>query len=206
MPTWRPRNRASASSSRALKGFPLTTPSPLSGRSSPAITISSVDFPDPDGPISPIASPGATLRSISLRIWTRAAPVPSDRLTLEMEMVSGCKLDEARSANDEDSVRLSMPRSYGISFAAVERPARMIVHMLVLALIGGGLWMAKPAFAEAGKPIKMVVLGDSLSAGLGLSTSAAFPARLQKTLGDKGIKVDMLNAGGRGHPSAAGRD
>jgi acyl-CoA thioesterase-1 len=78
--------------------------------------------------------------------------------------------------------------------------------MLVLALIGGGLLMAKPAFAEAGKPIKMVVLGDSLSAGLGLSGSAAFPVRLQKALKAKGIDVDMSNAGVSGDTTSGGRD
>src|SRR5436309_11595007 len=180
MPTWRPRNRASASSSSALKGVPLTTTSPLSGRSSPAITISSVDFPEPDGPISPIASPGATLRSISLRIWTRAAPEPSDRLTLEMEMVSGCKLDA--SANDEDSVRLSMRGSYGIFIAAVEGRLRRFLCLLALALSVTTPALPVSAQTQGAKPVKMVVLGDSLSAGLGLVESAAFPARLQKAL------------------------
>src|SRR5260221_13028043 len=64
---------------------------------------------------------------------------------------------------------------------------------------------AKPA-AGPTKSVKMVVLGDSLSAGLGLSGSAAFPARLQKALGDKGIKVDMINAGVSGDTSSGGRD
>jgi acyl-CoA thioesterase I len=82
----------------------------------------------------------------------------------------------------------------------------MIVHMLVLALIGGGLLMAEPAFAEAAKPIKMVALGDSLSAGLGLSASAAFPLRLQKALKAKGIDVDMINAGVSGDTTSGGRD
>jgi acyl-CoA thioesterase I len=82
----------------------------------------------------------------------------------------------------------------------------MIAHMLVLALIGGGLLMAKPAFAQAAKPIKMVVLGDSLSAGLGLSASAAFPVRLQKALKAKGIDVDMINAGVSGDTTSGGRD
>jgi acyl-CoA thioesterase-1 len=82
----------------------------------------------------------------------------------------------------------------------------MIVHMLVLALIGGGLLMAGPAFAQAGKPIKMVVLGDSLSAGLGLVASAAFPIRLQKALKAKGIDVDMINAGVSGDTTSGGRD
>src|SRR5437899_6494459 len=52
----------------------------------------------------------------------------------------------------------------------------------------------------------MVVLGDSLSGGLGLSGSAAFPARLQKALSDKGIKVDMINAGVSGDTASGGRD
>jgi acyl-CoA thioesterase-1 len=82
----------------------------------------------------------------------------------------------------------------------------MIVHMLVLALIGGGLWMAEPAFAQTAKPVKMVVLGDSLSAGLGLSASAAFPVRLQKALKAKGIDVDMVNAGVSGDTTSGGRD
>jgi len=68
----------------------------------------------------------------------------------------------------------------------------------------------KAAFAQAPafetKPIKMVVLGDSLSAGLGLSASSAFPARLQKSLKTKGIAVDMINAGVSGDTSSGGRD
>jgi acyl-CoA thioesterase-1 len=52
----------------------------------------------------------------------------------------------------------------------------------------------------------MVVLGDSLSAGLGLPASAAFPARLQKALKNKGIEVDMINAGVSGDTTSGGRD
>ena len=52
----------------------------------------------------------------------------------------------------------------------------------------------------------MVVLGDSLSAGLGLAGTAAFPARLQKSLESKGIKVDMINAGVSGDTASGGRD
>ena len=80
----------------------------------------------------------------------------------------------------------------------------MFVHILVLimALMTGGT-----GFAQApAKPIKMVVLGDSLSAGLGLSASAAFPARLQKSLETNGMKVDMINAGVSGDTASGGRD
>src|SRR5882724_10064668 len=183
MPTWRPQKRASASSSRALNGVPLTTTSPLSGRSNPAITISKVDLPEPDGPISPIASPGATRRLISFRIWTRAAPAPSERLTFLMEMVSG-----SRPASEEGSMRLSMVRSYGTSAGAVEGRLRIFVHLLVLimALMTAGEDFAQVPAATPDKPIKMVVLGDSLTAGFGLSASAACPARVKKALETKG--------------------
>jgi acyl-CoA thioesterase I len=52
----------------------------------------------------------------------------------------------------------------------------------------------------------MVVLGDSLSAGLGLSASAAFPARLKRSLEANGIVVDMINAGVSGDTASGGRD
>jgi len=84
----------------------------------------------------------------------------------------------------------------------------MFMHMLVLGL---ALAMAGTAFAQTPspdetKPIKLVVLGDSLSAGLGLSASSAFPARLQKSLETKGIAIDMINAGVSGDTSSGGRD
>jgi acyl-CoA thioesterase-1 len=82
----------------------------------------------------------------------------------------------------------------------------MFVHLLVcgLVLIAGHAAVAQGA--SGAKPIKMVVLGDSLSAGLGLSGPAAFPARLQKALKTKGIEVDMINAGVSGDTSSGGRD
>jgi len=186
-----------------LKGVPLTTTSPLSGRSRPAITISSVDFPEPEGPIKPIASPWATRRLISLRMWTRAAPVPSERLTLEMAMVSG-----ERPARDEDSMTLSMARSYGTFATRVERPLSTLVHIIVLTmgLAAVAIVPAQGGSNEAGKPIRIVVLGDSLSAGLGLAAPDAFPVKLQKALKDKGIDVEMSNAGVSGDTSSGGRD
>jgi acyl-CoA thioesterase I len=84
----------------------------------------------------------------------------------------------------------------------------MFAHMLVLglALMGANAALAQAPAAAAGKPVKMVVLGDSLSAGLGLSASAAFPARLKESLKIKGIDVDMINAGVSGDTSSGGRD
>jgi len=122
---------------------------------------------------------------------------------LEMEMVSG-----STPVSEEGSMRLSMARSYGTSTVRVEGLQRMFAHIRVLII---ALMTAAPVFAQTpaaapDRPVKMVVLGDSLSAGLGLSATAAFPVRLQKALSDKGIKVDMINAGVSGDTSSGGRD
>ena len=72
--------------------------------------------------------------------------------------------------------------------------------------MAAGTAFAQTSAARDTKPIKMVVLGDSLSAGLGLSASSAFPARLQKSLETNGIAVDMINAGVSGDTTSGGRD
>jgi acyl-CoA thioesterase-1 len=84
----------------------------------------------------------------------------------------------------------------------------MFVHLLVLGLmlLAGQTALAQTPSYGAAKPIKMVVLGDSLSAGFGLPGPAAFPARLQKALKTKGIAIDMINAGVSGDTASGGRD
>src|SRR5258707_11619 len=116
-----------------------------------------------------------------------------------MEMVSG-----SRPANDEGSMRLSMARSYGTFTTGVERRRRMFMHILVLGMVlmtAGTISAQTPAATPAAgqtKPIKMVVLGDSLSAGLGLSPSAAFP---------EGVAADArLNQADGMHPTGEGVD
>jgi acyl-CoA thioesterase-1 len=56
---------------------------------------------------------------------------------------------------------------------------------------------------ESGLP-KIVVLGDSLTAGYGLLEMQAFPALLQARLNEEGYKWDVVNAGISGDTSAAG--
>jgi acyl-CoA thioesterase-1 len=99
-----------------------------------------------------------------------------------------------------------MVRSYGTSAAAVEGAMAAFVHILVLMV---ALMTAQTASAQSpssAQPVKVVVLGDSLSAGLGLSAAASFPERLQKVLKDKGVDVDIANAGVSGDTSTGGRD
>ena len=81
------------------------------------------------------------------------------------------------------------------------------MHIAVLML--AVMTIATNASAQAqpaAKPLKLVVLGDSLSAGLGLPAQEAFPTKLQKSLQAKGIEVDMTNAGVSGDTASGGRD
>lgn len=69
--------------------------------------------------------------------------------------------------------------------------------------------MSGPAWAQTAnvgdvKPIRLAVLGDSLTAGFGLPASSAFPVRLQKALRDRGIAADIHNAGVSGDTASGG--
>lgn len=56
---------------------------------------------------------------------------------------------------------------------------------------------------EASHP-RVVFLGDSLTAGLGLETGEAFPALLEKQLASEGLPVTVVNAGVSGDTTAGG--
>ncbi len=53
-------------------------------------------------------------------------------------------------------------------------------------------------------PVKIVALGDSLTAGFLLRPSDAFPAQLAAALKKKGIAVEIINAGVSGDTAKAG--
>ncbi len=59
---------------------------------------------------------------------------------------------------------------------------------------------------RAATPLKIVALGDLLTAGYGLPGDQAFPARLQKALRTKGYDVTIVNAGVSGDTTTAGLD
>jgi len=56
----------------------------------------------------------------------------------------------------------------------------------------------------AERPVNIVVLGDSLSAGLGLPVEDAFPAKLAEALKAKGVAVTITNAGVSGDTASGG--
>src|SRR5256885_8633586 len=169
---------------------------PVSGRSSPAATISKVDLPEPDGPTRPTASPVPICRSMSLRIWTFAAPRPSDRLTPESRIAAGATIEVS-------FMRLFLrpfgrpARSYGKPGPAVQQLRRAVTAMVFAVMLIG------PACA-ADRPIRIVVLGDSLSAGFGLALQDALPAKLERVLKANGHNVAIENAGVSGDTATGG--
>jgi acyl-CoA thioesterase I len=66
--------------------------------------------------------------------------------------------------------------------------------------------MAPAARAQGAKAVRIVALGDSLSAGYGLPASAAFPVVLERELKKKGLAVAVENAGVSGDTATGGRD
>jgi acyl-CoA thioesterase-1 len=58
--------------------------------------------------------------------------------------------------------------------------------------------------ANADVPVKVVALGDSLTAGLGLPEKDGFVPRLQAALAAKGIAAEIENAGVSGNTAADG--
>ena len=54
------------------------------------------------------------------------------------------------------------------------------------------------------RAVRIVALGDSLTAGLGLPANAAFPARLETALKAKGLSVEIINAGVSGDTASRG--
>jgi acyl-CoA thioesterase I len=76
--------------------------------------------------------------------------------------------------------------------------ARRLVAALALAAI-----VSVPALAQE-LPVRIVVLGDSLSAGFGLAVQDALPAKLARVLKAKGLPVEIQNAGVSGDTAAGG--
>jgi acyl-CoA thioesterase-1 len=64
--------------------------------------------------------------------------------------------------------------------------------------------LARPSKANAASPLKLVALGDSLTAGYLLPADQAFPSVLQKALRKDGFDVSVVNAGVSGDTASGG--
>jgi len=60
------------------------------------------------------------------------------------------------------------------------------------------------SLAETERTVRVVALGDSLTAGLGLPADATFPAKLERALREAGRDVEVVNAGVSGDTASRG--
>ena len=78
-------------------------------------------------------------------------------------------------------------------------PRYVLGIVLVNVMLG---WAAAPP--RAAEEIRILVLGDSLTAGYGLEDGDSFPRRLEARLRDDGIAARVINSGVSGDTSAGG--
>ena len=97
-----------------------------------------------------------------------------------------------RMLSSTKRARSSADASYGIFRRAVQISALAIFAALSL------------AGAAAARPLRLVALGDSLTAGYGLPPGQDFPDVLGRALKAKGWDVEMVNAGVSGDTAADG--
>jgi acyl-CoA thioesterase-1 len=82
-------------------------------------------------------------------------------------------------------------------------PVKHVVHLVALTIACVAIFTA-PLRGQPASPVKIVALGDSLTAGLGLPAEAAFPAKLNAALKHKGIAATVANAGVSGDTATGG--
>ena len=91
-------------------------------------------------------------------------------------------------------------RSYGKGSRRVHSAKAAAFALIACAALLSGLVTADAADC----PVRIVALGDSLTAGYGLSRQDAFPAQLEKALKAKGIAAEIENAGVSGDTASGG--
>src|SRR5690554_5989964 len=182
MPICPRRIRAKASSPKVFRFSPNVMTCPAVACSSPAINISSEDFPDPDGPTSASVSPSATSSDISLSISTCPAPDVRVRPAL-------CSETMGEVMNIRLFIRNSL--KYGGRRAGGKA---ITAFLLALGLAGGPLNAEDVAKTQT---VRVMTFGDSLTAGYGLKREDGFVAQLGAWLDENGtphaVKVQLLN-------------
>jgi acyl-CoA thioesterase-1 len=81
-----------------------------------------------------------------------------------------------------------------------------VLTLLLLLWTGGALWAADPATATgtAATRGRIVVLGDSVTAGYGIEPEQAYPALLRQKIDASGLPFDVVNAGVSGDTTSGG--
>jgi acyl-CoA thioesterase-1 len=116
-------------------------------------------------------------------------------MILTSKSTSGPVLSQMRPEQGKPSCRAAEPR-YGRGLALVQ--SLCAAFLLCLSLLPVATMAQTPTSNPGSKPartLKLVALGDSLTAGYNLPASAAFPPALELALRAKGHAVEIVNAG-----------
>jgi acyl-CoA thioesterase-1 len=100
--------------------------------------------------------------------------------------------------------RPDAPRRYARASDRAYGSCRRIINLLSVVLACAALVVPAPGGSRAERPLKLLALGDSLTAGYGLPSDVSFTARLQAALKAQGLNVTVVNAGVSGDTSAGG--
>jgi acyl-CoA thioesterase I len=73
-----------------------------------------------------------------------------------------------------------------------------------MATIAAAMALATPAVPAPERPVKIVALGDSLTAGYRIAAADTFPVKLERALKAQGHAVEVVNAGVSGDTAAGG--
>lgn len=99
---------------------------------------------------------------------------------------------------------MSVPEGWGRELRRIlRRAAARSRYGLLLFLVNVTLVTAT-ATATAAEPARILVLGDSLTAGYGLPADQSFPSQLEAALHARGHAVTVINAGVSGDTTAGG--
>jgi acyl-CoA thioesterase-1 len=99
------------------------------------------------------------------------------------------------------------PRSWIASFlnlVSCGETLRRVLAIGLFAIVWAAVALPAGVAGAAERPIKIVALGDSLTAGYQLPADAAFPAQLERALKAKGLAAEIVNAGVSGDTSSGG--
>lgn len=95
-------------------------------------------------------------------------------------------------------------RRYGPAGLPVNAALGRLALAAVALFFSLGVMMAASGPLAAKEPVRLMVLGDSLTAGYGLPQGEAFTARLEAALRGQGYAVEVIDAGVSGDTTAGG--
>lgn len=83
-------------------------------------------------------------------------------------------------------------------------PVKHVARLIAVTFACAALFIVPLRGQTTHTPVRIVALGDSLTAGLGLPADAAFPEKLNEALKRKGIAAVVSNAGVSGDTASGG--